>query len=282
MFIKKIYFYSLLSLSLILLCLLGIWGYHNFQTLNTDNNSVIKYYAEHILYISILCIIILSLSFISVRIKSRNIIKELDKIIELSKYGPLTVSTFLKKLGTLGHKIDQLFFELNSLNEKKSLKISSLSGLNDFLIDNIDLLLLVTNARGKITNCSKKILTKYKLEKSLIIDKFLNELFEKINLDGLIIEMEKNQKYISNKKQKVTFKTSPVEISSMLYPVFNLNRELSYIICIFESTDIIMELAKKSEQITVKKPQIHKQIFDFFTKWPKYLKSPLIKDKKNK
>lgn len=55
----------------------------------------------------------------------------------------------MKRLGTLGERIDRLFVELNRLNEVKSFKIVVLSGVNRFLLEHCEPHMCVTDVAEK-------------------------------------------------------------------------------------------------------------------------------------
>lgn len=269
---KKAYFYLFFLLCIVLVLILGLKGYFYFTDVPIKSRGDIKYHSENMLFIAILFSLILMTSLILLRVKSRNILKELDKVIELSRFGTFYFEEYLDKMGQLGDRIKHLHYDLNMLNEKKSLKISSLSKLNDFLVENIDLALSITDPQGKIINVSKKLITKYKIEKKDIHDQFMNNIILNLNTENIASQLETTKNFLVNKKMKLKIKDISFDSDVVFYPIFNAKNQLAHIVFILGGEDIIEALTKKAEQITAKKPSFGKKMVDIFRRLTKPVK----------
>lgn len=262
--IKKNYFYFIFLAGFLIIIGLGFRSYFVITEYNTQQDVTLKYYAENFFYLSVIFSIALLLIMVFIRYRTTSILKELDKIIELSKYGSFSNKEYLIKLGPLGDKINNLNLELSTLNEKKSLKISSLFSINNFLFENMDLNLFLTDIQGKVISCSKKFLVQHNIYKKDILDDFLNNFTIAFDLDQVIQDLENSKTYLILKAIKFEIKNNKFESDLILYPIFNYKNELSNIICILESQNLIEQLSKKADLVAPKEPKFYKQIFDFF------------------
>jgi hypothetical protein len=136
--VKKIHLYVIFFIVFLIILGFGINGYLVFSRLEPGPGLSAKFQAENFIYLIILATLILICLLIYLQLRSRNVFKELDKIIELSKVGSYSVGDHSRKLGDLGRKIDEINSRLEILNEMKSLKISTLYNLNNFIIDQIN------------------------------------------------------------------------------------------------------------------------------------------------
>ncbi|MDO9547428.1 MAG: hypothetical protein Q7J65_00485, partial [Candidatus Marinimicrobia bacterium] len=123
--ISKFRVYLLYMFAVVAFLSIGIHGYLTFSEIEVGAALTLKYFAENFIYYVIVLLIVLTIIFVSTLVKSKNIFKELEKVIELSRQGKYSSGMQLKKLGRLGGKIIEINTNLNSLNEMKSLKISS-------------------------------------------------------------------------------------------------------------------------------------------------------------
>ena len=152
--IRKRILYIVFLLSLVPTVTLGLYAAYILHKLNIAGDLHIKYYSEHFVYLTILFTLFLFILLLTTALRSRKIFRELDKIANIQQRGGnhANLTQYLARMGKLGEKINTLFFQLNELNEMKSLKISSQGNLNNFLVENICLKLLVMNPMGRITH----------------------------------------------------------------------------------------------------------------------------------
>ncbi len=220
---------------------LGIRGYLLIKDFSFLTKEEVKFNSENILYISIIGTAAILVLLLVILLKSRNVSRELDKIIELTRVGNFSPAESLKKIGKLGEKIRLLYFQLSELNARKSLKISSMSGINTFLLNNIDLPVVITDVTGKIGEVSRRYLKKYKAEKIDIIGKNIADVVSEIDFQDIVAGMEREHTLIEvdEVKEQVSF-----------YPVFNRNNELSNIVCIRGKESIYSDIARKTEEKT--------------------------------
>ena len=95
---------ALLLVTLSCILFTGIRGYVVVGDVAlTDIDS--KFFAENLLYITMIVCIVVVFSYGTLMARSRSLIKEIDKIIELTQVGSTTVEDSLKKIGLIGKKI---------------------------------------------------------------------------------------------------------------------------------------------------------------------------------
>jgi hypothetical protein len=195
--------------------------------------------------------------------RSIHVLNELDKITQLSKHGRYYSGDSLKRLGTLGDKIDNLFLELNRLNDMKSIKISTLSNVNQFFLENIHLKLVITDVQGTILHCSGDFIEYMSIDKSFIISKPISSLIENFDFQEIITDIGKTRRPVLKQSLKLNMGNKSLAGSVEFFPIYNIRTELSNIICISEKETVLTELSKKADQIIgVSKAQ--KKLTDLF------------------
>jgi transcriptional regulator with PAS, ATPase and Fis domain len=193
--ISKYRIYFLFIFVVIVFILAGIYSYLAFTRINIENALSLKYFAENFLYYTIILLIITITIFATTVLKSKSIYKELDKVVELSRQGKYCSGDQLKKLGKLGGKIIDINSQLNSLNEMKSLKISSLSNTVNFMLDKSNLSVFMLDAQGLITKVSRKLLEDLQVKENDILNKFAENILDNFNYSNVINELKKS-KYV--------------------------------------------------------------------------------------
>jgi transcriptional regulator with PAS, ATPase and Fis domain len=261
--IKKWQYYMLLLFTCVLLLVLGAVHYRVMNEISVLTPLQIKFYSENSIFISIVSIVIMIIVFFLIMRRSIYVMNELDKITQLSKHGRYYSGDSLKRLGSLGDKIDNLYLELNRLNDMKSIKISTLSNVNQFFLENIHLKLVITDVQGTILHCSGDFLEYVSMEKSLVISKPISTFIVDFNFQEITSEVEKTRKPILQQNLKLNMGDKSQTGSFEFFPIFNSRNELSSIICINEKESVLTELSKKADLlISVSKTQ--KKITDLF------------------
>lgn len=248
--IRRILFFGICFVSCLAVLALGIYGYIILQDLTGPHALTLKYYSENLIYLAIIFTAVLILIYTLTALHSRRLLKHLKKAADIIHYGEEEIADHLKKLGPLGHQIGSLYYELNRLNDIKTLKISALANLNNFLIDNIDMKLLACDGAGRITHCSKKFITESEKDKNFFVGKDIDEIMPGFNINELLLELKTSRKAVTRK-----------ENDSLFYPIFNAQDRLSSIVWIMEGKEIAPEVAKKSEQIKAPEVKSAKKFF---------------------
>ncbi len=231
-----------LLLSFLVACSLlgmGIYGYSLLSHSSAYSTEEVTLFAEKILFLSI----VLTTGYIVlttiILLKSVRIDKEMDKIIQLNKYQDFSPKKSMEKLGALGEKITTLYTQLNQLNEYKTRKIRALSSLNTFLVNNIDLPLLITDAKGTIIQASERFSQTIEMKRSEIIGKEIEHTIKEISFENIVFELSKLHSAFEKKTSEHTF---------TCYPIHNNLNQVAYIIFVLEKKAIYQELRKEAEK----------------------------------
>jgi hypothetical protein len=217
------------SLLLILLVLctaaliyLGIRGYFSLRDISLITQEQAKLSSESFLFIAILLTLLVQAGFWTVLLRSRSVSKELDKVTEMARMGNFTPSESLRKLGTLGEKIRNLYYRLNELNEMKSIKISSLSAINSFLLINSEMSLLLADPTGRVVEASRVFVERSKQPRTETLGKFLVDIIRDLDFKGLVARLERDRSLTTDSDAK----------GASFFPVFNRNSQLSFIVSV--------------------------------------------------
>ncbi len=224
-------------LSLAALLLLAVQGYLWLRTAAARPPELLKYRAETVLYLGIVLASVVVAVFLILLWRSRNVSRELDKLIELTRSGYSSSEEGLKKLGPLGRKIRLLYFNLNELNERKSLKISSLSGLLSFVLANTEIALVILDLSGRVEEASRGYLDRRELGRTQLLRKHISEIEPEVRFAEVVSRLEREHAHIvEGEKEKLAF-----------YPVFNRNNELANVVCVPARTAIHTEAGRGTE-----------------------------------
>ena len=241
---NRLYFSYFLVSGIILA--LAINSYWVFQKFNLSANPNLKYHSENFIYFVILSMFILFFTFLHIIFRSKDIYKELDKIIDLVKHGTPLSEEQLKKIGILGEKILDINSTLNTLNEKKTLKITSQSYLIDFLIGYVHKNMLITDIQGRILKVTDSLLNKYNIEEKDIVDKFIHSFVQNLNFFVVVNDLRgsKNTLFEASVKFKQDENFTICYLS--FYPVYNQKNELTNSICfIMDETEFPASLKEQ-------------------------------------
>lgn len=230
--ITKVRIFLLYVFAILAIAFIGIYGYIFFSNFTTGDALTLKYFAENFLYFVIILMAALTGIFIATLVKSRNIYRELDKIIELSRQGKYSSGMQLKKLGRLGEKIIEINRKLNDLNEMKSLKISSLSDMLNFILEKVDVPLFILDAQGMITKASQFLLEQMDVSEKNLVNKYAENLFDTFTFTSVLQELRKSKYVVVQSPLLLDSFDEPVDVNLIVFPVMNYKNEISNCVCI--------------------------------------------------
>ncbi|MFC1480148.1 PAS domain-containing protein [Candidatus Omnitrophota bacterium] len=228
--VKKSNLYILTTLISALLVFGEIKFFMAIKSVNLPANLDFKYEVENFVFASIVLTLIVGLFLVYFIRKSHNIFKRLDMMIELSEYGKHDISAHLKQLGRLGEKINYLLYNLNDLNDKRSLRISSLSRISSLLIEKNSAAVFLLNRHGNTTDCSDHLLSMLGIDRSAVIKQNVNKLFKDINYNELFFELEKKRSIIIKEDVVAEINAQATKHRVHFYPIVNSNDQISHII----------------------------------------------------
>jgi len=199
----------------------------------------LKLWAENGFFLSLLAGLLLLTIFLAVLKRSRDVLRELDKVRDLARYASFSSSVSLRRLGRLGEKIRLLYLQLTELNDKKSLKISTQAGLIDFLLETGELPLLIIDPAGRISRVSRQYLENFKLGLSDLAGKSLSEVLPDRSWQELADRLETGHQTVKEGSGRETL---------VFYPVFNRDAELSAVVCVRGRETLLGELSRLGDE----------------------------------
>ena len=254
--ISKYRIYFLFIFVIIVFIAFGIYSYLAFTRIDIEDALSLKYFAENFLYYTIILIIMTIIIFLTTILKSKNIYRELDKVVDLSRQGKYCSGDQLKKLGKLGGKIIDINSQLNSLNEMKSLKISSLSNTVNFMLDKSNLSVFMLDAQGLIIKVSRKLLGDLQIEEKDILNKFAENILDNFNYSNVINDLKKS-KYVVLKSPLITESTDVKnDVNVVIFPIFNYRNDISNCACVLVSEETFQQLAQRKSSIAIQEKEI--------------------------
>ena len=220
----------------LIFCLLVVFGEIKFfmaiQSINQNTNLELKYEIENFIFATIVVLLLGSVFFVGFIRGSENILKRMDKMIQLSDYGKHDVSAHLERLGRIGKKVNYLTYNLNNLNEMRMKKISSLSEIIDFLMGRSGDMILLTDPTGKVLDCSKKLTQEFKTESKYVEGRNLNDFLVEEDFDDIFHSLQKKRSAVEKEKLHVRIGSHDKRKKSIFLPVMNVDNEVSNVIAI--------------------------------------------------
>ncbi len=267
--VKKRWLLSILILAVLMIISLGINYYLSLSKITRGAESTIKLLSENFIYLTIIFVAVLIGFLIALFLKSNSVLKELDKIAELSRQGVAIPYGSLKRLGGLGEKIMVINSGLSRLNEVKSKKISSLSKINNFIFNIIDLRVFITDVNGQITKVSKGLLEYLDIERKTILDNNVDSILDDFNFSALAQELRRSQHVPIKRDIQVKPDVTPHEEYFVFYPIFNYQNKLANSLCLLVEKALYDKLASKTPTESLQSKEAHvspllKRLLDLF------------------
>jgi PAS domain-containing protein len=193
--------------------------------------------AETTLFLGIVFCILVLLLFAAALLKSFNVLRGLDKLISLAQAGSGSIEESLRRLGPLGGKIRLLQGQIQELSERRSLRISSLSGMLDFLLNNTELPLLVLDLAGRIEAASRGFLERNKKQTEELLGRHIAEVDPEVSFPEVVAGMEREHAPAGQ----------PGKDRLVYYPVYNRQSELANLIAVQGTQELRLVRAEASE-----------------------------------
>lgn len=263
--VSKKRYYFIFATVIILMTAAGIYGYLVFSGIEPEDQITLKFFAENFIFYTLLVMIFLIFLFVLTVVRSENIFRELDKVIELSRQGKYLSGNQLRKLGRLGDKIIEINAQLSSLNEMKSVKISSLSNTVNLLLEESVRPLILLDVQGKVSKVSKAVLEIFKIESKEITDLHVETIFPDFNFSKIQAELKQSKFVNLETKFKLDSFEKAVDVYLIVYPVLNYQNEVAGLVCRLESRENYHDLIDSkstSEGQSGEKGKIAREIQD--------------------
>jgi PAS domain-containing protein len=237
--IRRYLLVLLLAVTCGFLLLVGARGYLLLRGGAGAAGEELRLEGENLLFLAIVLAVALAVFVTSLVLRSRNITRELDKIVDVARYGGSAFDESLRRLGPVGERIRSLNERLADLSEKKSLRISSMAAINGFLLNNIRLSVLITDITGKITAVSPRAAEKLGEERSAIVGRYIKEVVPDVDFQAVASRLEKEHVEVGGSRDRETV---------TYYPVLNRSNELSNVICVIGKEEVVAAAAAQTEE----------------------------------
>lgn len=222
---------------------IGVLGY---RLVLTGGGASSRADAQLLLYLGVAASTVLLLALLGSAGRTRHISRELDKMIAMNRYGDFSPEVAMRKLGGIGEKVTMLYFRLNALNEKRSLKISALSELVEFLTMNVKAPLFVSDIAGEILYAGKRAAEELDTTRAALLNATVQETLPDLNFDWEVSELHRTTgtRVVERDGQSIT-----------AVPIHNRMSELSYVVWVLAKEGIMTEGTSPgtpAEQVTGK------------------------------
>ena len=218
--IRRFFFLILLILAGLAIVGIGVRGHQVILRTGSGAASA-RLDAEALLFGAIVATLAIGIAGLGLMLKAVNVTARLNRVIELSRFGSVSIQHNLARLGPLGKQLERLYHSLGELGEKRALKISALSGACGFLLDNIDRAILVADPQGVITEASRAYLEQ--AERREMKGRPLAEVISSESFAKLAARVEHTRSLVAIE-----------EPPAQLFPVFNREGELAAVICVMD------------------------------------------------
>ncbi len=211
----------------------GIYGYHLIMTTampaaTPDVAAILKTDAESVLFAAIVTATLIALFLLAILSRSLYLSRELDKIVEMSRYRDFSPEVSLKRLGRIGDRLSSLYHNANAISESKTRKIGALSELNSFLVRNVSAPLVVFELAGNVVHASRGLEERIGSVRTELLVATVTTLFPDLAWNEVEIELLR-------RRTPVARKTGIGEMT--FYPIEDRADEIAYIVCSLEKPE---------------------------------------------
>lgn len=234
--IRKAIAAAFLVLATVAVLLVGVVGYSGMIRLDP---AASKTNAETVLFMAIVAdVLMLSFGLWAIR-RSVHVDRELDRLVDQSAERDIAPDMLLKRLGPIGAKFNALYHRLNTISEKRALKISGLSELSGFLIVNMETAMAVTDVQGTMIDLSRSFAEKMERNRSELIGQGVRALFPELQWNPLALNLRRTGTFV------------PVEVPGAeltAYPIQNRENELAFVVLALERASRLREVVERNSE----------------------------------
>lgn len=181
----------------------------------------LKYIAEKFIFFGLIILSSLLTAYVVIKMSSRNIIADLDKLIDTLKMGQYDIETQLRKRGILGEKISDILHFMIQLNNKKTLRISTLHNSINAIMEQISERMIIADATGKINYMSRSLIEQNKNNDDTY--KNINDILTETEILSVMKDAEKTNQPVIIKEKSGILRQRKITV----YPVQNAKRVIS-------------------------------------------------------
>ena len=199
----------------------GVFGYQKILDSAGLSGEAIRFQAESFLFYFFITAAVLITGFAALLLRVRHVDRHLDRLIGMSRYSDIYPAKHFVGLGPLGERLKLLYRNINNLNIQKTMKISALANLNEFMMNNINLPILVTDVTGSILYSSTAFTDKSNSTKGDLKTSKIDSVFPELNIPALMLELSRQHIPIERESNRTRI---------TCYPVHNVSAEMNYVV----------------------------------------------------
>jgi len=220
--VKKTGIIIFIVLMAVLLIIISSYSYFIITKAASFSPEKLKFLAENIFLFGLSFSIIVLFAGIGTILRSYLFGKALDKILIMSRNTGHSPDLGLRKLGKIGTQIADILLEMNSISEKRALRISSLHNLVKKIIDNSDMTASVVTASGEIVFSTLKFAEKFEAEPEELAGHSIDVFIKDREIKEMISAAAESRKEISMD-------------DGTIYPVVTSSNETVWCLCVFNT-----------------------------------------------
>ncbi|MFW5689814.1 MAG: hypothetical protein ACOC1U_09590, partial [Spirochaetota bacterium] len=184
---------------------------------------------ERVLFLGIVGALVIASASTTIVVRSFRLSTQLRKIVEMNRLTGYSPELALNRIGEVGQAIVTLYGQLNEMSEKKSLKISALTALNEYLLAASDELIAVTDASGTIVQASRPLFQRLGERPQGVIGAHLDSLVPGAQTGSAVIEMNRTRTQVVRERRGDSIVFTPVinRAGDVAYAVVTLTRHVT-------------------------------------------------------
>lgn len=200
---------------------LGLAGYNAILTAVDRTPAENTSSAERFVFIAGVVLIVAGAALVIMWGTGGRVLRLLDRIHELARLRGVPPENRLYRLGPLGGRIATLLSTVEKVSAKRAAKIAGLSGLAEFLTENLSVSLVVTDPRGVIRYVSDRYADKADRRKSELLGAPIDSIFPELRPAEIVTEVARYRGY-----RQVESGKRAIDV----YGIFDNARHLAYLV----------------------------------------------------
>lgn len=204
-----------------------------------DAGAASRLRAEELLFLTVVLCLVEAAVFVALFRRNLHVLKELDKVIDLARYGSSSFDNTLRRLGPLGERVRAINLRLGELNRLKTLRISALSAANAFLVDKARMPLLLIDVAGRIGEASPEAASRLGAGGASLKGRNLSELLPELDFAGIVSRLEKERTAVVAGRGKE---------ANAFYPILNRDSELADVVCVLGQSELASDTTRRRDE----------------------------------
>ncbi len=184
-----------------------------------------KILAERVLLLGIVGAVVVAAACAAVVLRAVRLSVQLQKLVEMNRLTGFSPEEGLNRMGDVGQKIVVLYRQLSEVSAKRSLKISALTALNEYLLSESKELIAVIDASGHVVQTSNPLAERGRK----MLGVHLDSLIPDAQTNSAVLEMHRTRAQVVRERQGESVLFTPVvnRAGDVAYGVVTLTRTVT-------------------------------------------------------